>query len=37
MKHFTLIRELLTIFYIFHFFEGLFGGTLLYQCSPMSW
>jgi len=28
---------MLTIIYTFHFSAGLFGGTLLYQCSPMSW
>ena len=28
------IRELLTIFCTFHFFAGLFGGKLMYQCFP---
>jgi len=37
IKHYTLITELLTFTYTFHFFAGLFGGTLLYHRSPLSW
>ena len=34
IRHFTLITELLTFPQTFHFFAGLFGGTLLYHRSP---
>jgi len=37
IRHFTSITELLTFTLTFHFFTGLFGGTLLYHRSPLSW